>query len=393
MVRGDGALRILFLSNDYAYFAAHRSNIVERLASLDAEMTIAGGNVEGDRMPFPGGSIPALPLPIDFRRLSPARDLATLREIRRLIRRLEPDIVHSFTLKPNLFACLVCAWYRMIRGRAPSLVITFAGLGRAFRADENILHATRNRLVRFALYALVEKAGAVVTCESADDAATLTAAKIARPDRTIVTNGSGIDPRRYSSLPKAQAPLNAVFAGRLLRAKGAGLFLELAQSAKLREFGWRFLVAGWADSADPDSLSPEELNLAAAEGWLEWRGKLDAEEMGELLGQSHALCLPTAYNEGVPRILSEGALCECAILTTEKGNRSSLVLDGETGFVLDANPEAFETALVQLASDPARIARMGRAARQRAVALGIDDRTVTDRFLEAYGLARQPGPG
>ena len=75
------------------------------------------------------------------------------------------------------------------------------------------------------------------------------------------------------------------------------------------------------------------------------------------------------------------------------GNRSSLVLDGETGFVLDANPEAFETALVQLASDPARIARMGRAARQRAVALGIDDRTVTDRFLEAYGLARQPGPG
>ena len=78
----------------------------------------------------------------------------------------------------------------------------------------------------------------------------------------------------------------------------------------------------------------------------------------------HAFALPSLA-EGISNTILEAMACGLPVIATDVGGNADL-LTAETGVLVPkADPQAFATALVELARDPARARLMGSAVRQR----------------------------
>jgi glycosyltransferase involved in cell wall biosynthesis len=89
-------------------------------------------------------------------------------------------------------------------------------------------------------------------------------------------------------------------------------------------------------------------------------------DVEELLPRTDLVVLPTR-SEALPTVLMEAAASGVASVATAVGGVPEVVVDGETGWLVDeAAPAPFAAALCAALSDPAEIRRRGRAARMRA---------------------------
>jgi glycosyltransferase involved in cell wall biosynthesis len=87
--------------------------------------------------------------------------------------------------------------------------------------------------------------------------------------------------------------------------------------------------------------------------------------MPEVFAQSHIVCLPTSYGEGVPKALIEAAACGRPIVATDVPGCREIVRHNDNGLLVPANDRtALANALRQLISDPALRERMGRRGRE-----------------------------
>ncbi len=325
------------------------------------------------------------PITVDRWRFNPLADWKLARELWRLIDRHRPDLVHGFTMKPNLMAVLIMALRRLTGRHAPRLVMTFPGLGRLFDRQAGLPIAMARHITCF----LFAAAGGVVkphvTCERQSDATALVEAGVASPDRLSITSGSGVDFALFSP-GEHTGPLTVLYAGRLLKMKGAQWFVDAAR--RFASDRVCFVLAGSVEAQDEDCLEERDIDSAVRSGALTYLGKVEPGDMPQLLRRSDILCLPTLYGEGLPRIVTEATACGCAVLTTAGGNGGGIVRDGETGRLLDhPTPESFMAVLGEMIANPEATRRMGAEAAIRVRDLGLSEDEVIDQFAAIYTQA------
>src|SRR5215831_15910231 len=104
-------------------------------------------------------------------------------------------------------------------------------------------------------------------------------------------------------------------ASRLLWAKGVGEFVAAARGLRGRGTRARFVLAGEPDRGHPSAIPESTLKRWCEDGDVEWLGWRD--DMARLIRESHIVCLPSSYCEGVPRILLEAAASGRPIVATD----------------------------------------------------------------------------
>ena len=181
-------------------------------------------------------------------------------------------------------------------------------------------------------------------------------------DRTVLDR-LGVDPDR---------PYLA-FVGRITRQKGvphllrAGLHLD--PSIQL------VLLAGAADTPELKAETDAAIAdlRAARDGVFVESTMLPREQVRQVLTGAAVFCCPSVY-EPLGIVNLEAMACETAVVASRIGGIPEVVVDGETGLLVDldpADPEGFERAFAEavdaVALDPARAGAMGRSGRARAV--------------------------
>ncbi len=170
----------------------------------------------------------------------------------------------------------------------------------------------------------------------------------------------------------------AIFVGSEWRRKG----LEPAIRALALAPGWDLLVVGNGDRERYEQLA-EQLGVAGA---IHWVGV--SRDVAPLYQLADALVFPTSY-EAFPLVALEAAASGLAILATPVNGIRELVCDGESGFLIDADPRDIATRLRQLGFDDALRRRLGAAA--RATALGYSWTTMVERHVALYESLSAPG--
>ncbi|HEX2647858.1 MAG TPA: glycosyltransferase, partial [Candidatus Dormibacteraeota bacterium] len=173
----------------------------------------------------------------------------------------------------------------------------------------------------------------------------------------------GIDPSR---------PF-AFFNGRITRQKG--LPLLLAATLKLDK---RHPVVIVASSPDTPEIGAEVDRLAnqvhEERGNLVWIDHfISREELIQLHTHASVFVCPSIY-EPFGLVILEAMACETAVVASRVGGIPEIVVEKETGYLVDYDPEhvdVFTTALAaridELLDDADLAARMGRAGRERVV--------------------------
>ena len=289
--------------------------------------------------------------------LKPVGELNTLRELRRILQRVRPDIVHNVTPKPVIYGTRVA---RTLGTRG--VVNAISGFGHVYGSPRRSL--LRGMLDRAYAGAFRPHNVHIIVQNEADRSEVLRLCPAAAA-RIHLIRGSGVDLAEFQPAPEPAGTPTVLLPARLLREKGICEFAAAAGELRRRGCAARFVVAGRLDPANRGALSAQEMTELAAANGVQWLG--DCRDMPSCLREAHIVCLPTYYREGVPKVLLEACAAARAIVTTDTPGCRDVVRAGENGLLVPPRDVgSLAGAIRELLEDPQLRQRMGRAGRARA---------------------------
>jgi glycosyltransferase involved in cell wall biosynthesis len=359
--------RLLFVVNESHFFLSHRLPVARAAQEAGFEVHVAAPD---DHVWAPDGfDVAELArhgfvhhgIPLSRRGANPFEDATTFLAILRLLRRLRPELVHLLTIKPVLYGGVAAR----LAG-APAVVAGITGLGHAFVAQG--LRAALLRMALRGLYrlALAHRNCAVIAQNRADRAA-LTERGFIAAERVALIRGSGVPLDEFTPSSDPGGEPIAVLPARLIWEKGIGAFAEAARRLKAAGVAGRCVLVGATRPQNPRAVPAAVLEGWAKEGVVEWWGR--REDMPAVLAQSHVVCLPSGYGEGVPRSLIEAAASARPIVATDIPGCREIARHGENALLVPpGDPGALADALARLFADRELRMRLGAAGRRIAEA-------------------------
>lgn len=308
------------------------------------------------------------------REVRPGRDWRDFLALRRLLRELQPDVVHTHSSKAGVLG-REASWSTGIGARVHT-PHTFAFL------FEALFGPLKRRFYRSLEVRLARRTDRLIAV-SPTEAETFRAAGIVAEEKIrIVANG--VDPTLFEGVPPLdlaelgldpERPTAAVI-GLLYAAKGQDLALRALAHHACADL--QLVVAGPGDRREVDSLV-SELGLADRV-----RVTGPRRDVPALLAAIDFLVLPSRW-EGMPYIVMEAMASGLPVLATPVDGARDLVVHGETGLFAGAvGVEALREGMRALvAMSPAQRGAMGRAGRERVCA-AYSVEAMLDGLLDVY---------
>jgi glycosyltransferase involved in cell wall biosynthesis len=348
--------RLLYFVTEDWYFCSHRLPlaVAAKAAGYDV-IVVTRVNQHGEQIRSHG--LKLIHLDISRRSRNPLKELAVIWRLLNIYREQKPDIVHHVALKPVLYGAIAARL-----NNVPAIVSALAGLGFLFVSKHKKAKLLRS-VVEIAFKILLNRSNTRVILQNPDDMTLLTAREILTQDHVILIRGSGVDTEQFGYKVETEGKPLVVLASRMLWDKGVGDFVEAARQLKLQGTQARFALIGEGDPDNPASISDNQLEAWHLEGAIEWWKK--KTNMPEIFAQSHIVCLPSVYGEGVPKVLIEAASCGRPIVTTDAPGCREIVRDGKNGILVPLRDvDALVIALRKLTEDGALRSVMGRNGRE-----------------------------
>ena len=317
-------------------------------------------------------------VPIDGQGVRLRRDLHALSALTALFRKLRPEIVLSYTIKPVLYGSLAAR----LTG-VPKHFSMITGLGHAFAS-----RGWKNRALAPAvqsLYRLALKSNERVFFQNPDDRASFEKLKlVGRPEQAVLVNGSGIDLATFQLVPLPRA-VSFLLLARLIAQKGIHEYVEAARIVRARHPGAVFRLAGRIIN-HADAIPERTLRAWVEEGSIEYLGRL--EDVRPAIAASSVYVLPSYYREGTPHSILEAMAMGRPVVTTDAPGCRETVQEGVNGYLVPPrDAAALAGALERFLAAPALVEAMGRESRRIAVEK-YDVHKVNAVILDAMGLAR-----
>ncbi|MBK9925004.1 MAG: glycosyltransferase family 4 protein [Anaerolineales bacterium] len=298
-----------------------------------------------------------IPFPLSRQGINPFRELQTLWRLADIYRRVKPDVVHHFTIKPVIYGSLAAHILNIKR-----VINSITGLGHLFIDTSFITRVVR--ILAKILYR-VSLHQTQVIFENPEDRDTFIQNRLLNSEQTNLILGTGVDVNKFHPTLKNNDIPTVLFASRLLATKGVLEFVEAAQLIKQKGVKARFAIAGTPDPGNPASIplgqidSWKQSDLVDIWGWQ--------SDMPVALAKADIFCLPS-YREGVPNALLEACACGLPIVTTDVPGCRDVVTHGVNGFLVPSqNAQALADAIEPLLKDKALRDKMGYMGRQIAL--------------------------
>ncbi len=310
----------------------------------------------------------------------PARDVAAVLRLRRLLARDRPDVLHAHGLRAGALAALALA---MPGTPHIALVVTVhnappaAGPAAAVYAGLELIVARRADAVLTVsgdLDGRLRRLGARLAGRAlvpAPAAASPSPAEIAMLRRELAGDEPG-----------ERAIVAGI--GRLAAQKGFGTLIQAAARWQRRPVVPLLLIAG-------EGPLGTELHRQAAAAGVAVRFLGPRRDVPALLAAADVVVVPSIW-EGQPLIVQETLRAGRPLVATRAGGIAELTGDDAALLVPPGDPGALAAAVTRLLDDPAAAARLAAAARARAALLPSETAAV-DQVLSLYQRVRRPRIG
>lgn len=306
---------------------------------------------------------------VDRRGMNPIRDSRLFRTYRRILRNVKPDLVITYTVKPNIYGGLACRMAHI------PYAVNITGLGSAIQ-NGGLL-----KTFVLGLYKPALKGSKVVFFENAGNRDTLVHAGVAPKGKDVLLNGAGVNLEVFPCQPYPQdVPVRFLFVGRVMHEKGVDEFFAAAKRMKA-EFGNQveFHVAGsFEETYKPAMDALEQAGIVKYHG--------HQSDMNSVYAMAHCVVLPS-YHEGMSNVLLEAAASGRPLITTDIPGCREAVLPGKSGLLCKSrDADSLYSAMKRFLSlSQAEQAAMGQAGRRHMETV-FDKNTVVAETLRNLDL-------
>jgi galacturonosyltransferase len=306
-------MRILILANLGMGLYKFRKELLEELIKLNNEVYVSIPNDEYVPLLEKIGC-KYIETNLSRRGTNPVADLKLLLKYSQIIKKIEPDIVLTYTIKPNIYGGIVC---RML---GVPYIVNITGLGSAVEHNGYLQKLT------LLLYKLALKRAKCVFFQNIENSNFLNS-KIKIGHQRLIP-GSGVNLEQFALLDyPPDGVINFLFISRIMKEKGIEQYLEAAKFIKKKYPNTRFHVVGFCEETYEAQLT--ELQK---QGIIEYHGvQNDVRKFHKI---SHCTIHPSYYPEGMSNVLLESAACGRPVITTDRSGCKEIVDDGINGFLI-----------------------------------------------------------
>ena len=256
---------------------------------------------------------------MDSRGANPIKDAALIVELFSIYKKLKPDVVLHYTIKPNVYGTLAASLLRI-----PS-INNVCGLGTVF-LKKNLVSAIAMLLYKFS-FRFARK----VFFQNPDDKQLFIDNKLVPADKTDLVPGSGINLSHFQPFAFSRNKrFTFLMVSRLISDKGVFEYIDAIKHLKQKGISARFQVLGAMDPEHKRGIATEKILTWIEDGTIEYLGI--TQDVRHFLERADCVVLPS-YREGTPRTLLEAASVGKPIIATNVPGCNQVVEDRYNGLL------------------------------------------------------------
>lgn len=360
-------ITVAILSNHHAWTYNLRLEIIEKFLEEGYRVVIIVGY--GKKIDdFVKMGCEFIDVPFNRHGKNPLNEISLIYKYYKILKKLRPDVVLSYTIKPNLYGSIVCRLLNI------PIITNITGLGTA------VEYPGIMRTILLAVYKLAFKKTTIVYFQNEANRDLFLKEGIVKENYDLLP-GSGVNVKRFRYLeyPKKQ-DVGFIFISRVMREKGADEFINAAIEIKKTHPNTKFHICGFCEQA-----YEEQLQSLHKEGIVIYHGMVD--NVLNYLEETHCTVLPSYYPEGMSNVLLESCASGRPIITTDRPGCGEIVDDGANGFIVKAkDTEDLVRKMIAFIEMPyAQKVNMGLSARLKVESQFNRD-IVVGKYLEAVNL-------
>ena len=308
-------MKVLILANfDLGLYQFRKELITELLKKNKVYLSLPYGEMVE---PLKKKGCKFIDTPVDRRGLNPIKDFELFIYYVELLKTVKPDLVITYTIKPNIYGSLACEILRR------PYAVNITGLGTAFQK--------KGMLRKFvtALYKVSLRKAKVVFFENCENQQIFIDEQIIPASKTYLLNGAGVNLEHFSyqEYPLDTDEVRFLFIGRVMKEKGVN---ELFKAMRmLRKDGVNCsldVVGGFEENYEPIIKRFEN------EGWLRYHGF--QEDVRPFIKNCHCFVLPS-WHEGMANTNLECAASGRPVITSNIHGCLEAVEDSKSGFLCE----------------------------------------------------------
>lgn len=247
---------------------------------------------------------------------NPIADFKLMLLYRKIIKQIEPDVVLSYTIKPNLYGGMACALCSVPQ------IANVTGLGAAVENPGIMQHLT------VWLYKLgLQKTTLVFFQNEANRSFCLKHRMVNGKTRLIPGSGVNLEYHTLQKYPDVTEPMRFIFISRIRKEKGIEEYLQAAQIVKQRYPDAEFHVLGTCEG----NYEQRIVDLQK-KGYIVYHGH--QSDVRPYIAKVHCTIHPSFYPEGMSNVLLESCAAGRPIITTDRAGCREIIDDGSNGFIV-----------------------------------------------------------
>lgn len=300
---------------------------------------------------------------------NPKEDLKTLIEFYKLYKKIKPDIVLNYTIKPNIYGNIACSLLGI------KTINNISGLGTVFIKESMVTKIVKG------LYKYSLNKSSKVFFQNNEDKELFIENKLVHSTLCDLLPGSGIDTNKFIPIEYKNEDKNFKFLliARMLWDKGIGEYIDAARIIKQKYSNIEFQLLGSLDAVNKTAISKEQMQLWIDEELIVYHGVTD--DVKEYIKKADCIVLPS-YREGTPRTLLESASMSKPIITTNAVGCKEVVNNNVNGYLCEIKNAQDLADKMEKMINLSHIQRkaMGKAGRDKMIK-EFDEKIVIDKYL------------
>lgn len=250
---------------------------------------------------------------------NPITDFFIFLQYLRLFNKIKPNLILSYTIKPNIYGNLAARILNI------PTINNVSGLGTLF-IKKSIATYFGGLLYKISL-----NSSNHVFFQNSDDRVLFVKNQLVKKNISSIIPGSGVDVKKFNFVRTHNGANKFLFVGRLIADKGVFEYLDAAVSVLKKYPKKEFLLVGELGYNNKTALSKTQIRRYTAKyPQIKCLGKTD--NIISLLESVDVMILPS-YREGLSKSLIEAASMGLPIITTDVPGCRDVVKDGFNGFL------------------------------------------------------------
>jgi len=305
--------KVLVINNGTAGLFGFRQEVLEELCKNYAVTVLAKDTGNKNDLEKMGCTV--ILAELEYHGTNPFKELSLIRFYKRAIKKIKPDIVLTYTIKPNIYAGMSCAALNV------PYIANITGLGTAVEKDSLIQKIT------IPLYRYGLRKAKKVFFQNKDNLKFMRKHKIVSDNYELLP-GSGVNLERFKLMDyPIGEKVEFTFISRVMKEKGIDQYLEAAKTIHSKYPNTVFHVYGKCDGQYESILSK-----MMDDGVIMYHGY--TTDVISVHAKSSCTIHPSYYPEGMSNVILESAACGRPVITTDRAGCREAVDNGITGYIV-----------------------------------------------------------